>query len=388
MSAMGLVWPNLGRKPVRTVLTLMSLLVAFVLFTYLRAIAVAFTSGGFGEAGIDRLVVSPKYSIIDPLPVNHQRSIATVPGVEAVTHADWFGGIYQEPRNFFPKFPVDPEGYFSIYSERVIAPEQLAAFRDTRTGAVVSAGLAERFGWKIGDRIPIEGDIYPKRDGSRLWEFDLVGIYRGQPDDPDPGVFLFQYDYFDEARQFGHGGVGWFIVRVGNPEKAAEIASAIDAMFENSINATRTATEDDSQREFAKQFGNIGLITTGILGAVFFTILLLTANTMAQALRDRIPELAVLKTFGFTDGTVGSLVLAEAILLCVAGGALGIGLAAGVQGFLSVYLEPVIGPIAVDWPIIAQGLALAVLLGAIVGLVPAFSAWRLTIVDALRERQA
>ena len=388
MSAMGLVWPNLGRKPVRTVLTLMSLLVAFVLFTYLRAIAVAFTSGGFGEAGIDRLVVSPKYSIIDPLPVNHQRSIATVPGVEAVTHADWFGGIYQEPRNFFPKFPVDPEGYFSIYSELVIAPEQLAAFRDTRTGAVVSAGLAERFGWKIGDRIPIEGDIYPKRDGSRLWEFDLVGIYRGQPDDPDPGVFLFQYDYFDEARQFGHGGVGWFIVRVGNPEKAAEIASAIDAMFENSINATRTATEDDSQREFAKQFGNIGLITTGILGAVFFTILLLTANTMAQALRDRIPELAVLKTFGFTDGTVGSLVLAEAILLCVAGGALGIGLAAGVQGFLSVYLEPVIGPIAVDWPIIAQGLALAVLLGAIVGLVPAFSAWRLTIVDALRERQA
>lgn len=388
MSAMGLVWPNLGRKPVRTVLTLMSLLVAFVLFTYLRAIAVAFTSGGFGEAGIDRLVVSPKYSIIDPLPVNHQRSITTVPGVEAVTHADWFGGIYQEPRNFFPKFPVDPEGYFAIYSELVIAPEQLAAFRNTRTGAVVSAGLAERFGWKIGDRIPIEGDIYPKRDGSRLWEFDLVGIYRGQPDDPDPGVFLFQYDYFDEARQFGHGGVGWFIVRVGNPEKAAEIASTIDAMFENSINATRTATEDDSQREFAKQFGNIGLITTGILGAVFFTILLLTANTMAQALRERIPELAVLKTFGFTDGTVGSLVLAEAILLCVAGGALGIGLAAGVQGFLSVYLEPVIGPIEVDWPIIAQGLALAVLLGAIVGLVPAFSAWRLTIVDALRERQA
>ncbi|MCY3818042.1 MAG: FtsX-like permease family protein [Gammaproteobacteria bacterium] len=388
MSAIGLVWPNLGRKPVRTALTLMSLLVAFVLFTYLRAIAVAFTSGGFGEAGIDRLVVSPKYSIIDPLPINHQRSIATVPGVEAVTHADWFGGIYQEPRNFFPKFPVDPEGYFAIYSELVIAPEQLAAFRDTRTGAVVSAGLAERFGWKIGDRIPIEGDIYPKRGGSRLWEFDLVGIYRGRPDDTDPGVFLFQYDYFDEARQFGHGGVGWFIVRVGDPEKAAEIASAIDAMFENSINATRTATEDDSQREFAKQFGNIGLITTGILGAVFFTILLLTANTMAQALRDRIPELAVLKTFGFTDGTVGSLVLVEAILLCVAGGALGIGLAAGVQGFLSVYLEPVIGPIAVDWPIIAQGLALAVLLGAIVGCVPAFSAWRLTIVDALRERQA
>ncbi len=388
MNALGLVWSNLGRKQARTVLTLLSLLVAFVLFTYLRAVAVAFSSGGFGEAGIDRLVVSPKYSIIDPLPINHQQRIATVPGVGAVTHADWFGGVYQEPRNFFPKFPVDPEGYFGLYSELVIAPEQLAAFRNTRTGAVASAGLAERYGWSIGDRIPIEGDIYPKRDGSRLWEFDLVGIYRGQPDDPDPGVFLFQYDYFDEARQFGHGGVGWFIVRVKDPERASEIASEIDGLFENSINATRTATEDDSQREFAKQFGNIGLITTGILGAVFFTILLLTANTMAQALRERIPELAVLKTFGFTDGTVGSLVLAEAILLCVAGGALGIGLALGTQGAMSVYLEPVIGPINITLPIVAQGLALAAGLGVIVGSVPAFTARRLTIVDALRERQA
>ncbi len=388
MNVIGLVWSNLGRKGVRTALTLMSLLVAFVLFTYLRAVAVAFSSGGFGEAGVDRLVVSPKYSIIDPLPINHMQRIVTVPGVADVTHADWFGGIYQEPRNFFPKYPVDPEGYFALYSELVIAPEQFAAFRNTRTGAVVSAGLAERFGWSLGDRIPIEGDIYPKRDGSRLWEFDLVGIYRGQPDDPDPGVFLFQYDYFDEARQFGQGGVGWFIVRVNDPEQAAEIASGIDAMFENSINATRTATEDDSQREFAKQFGNIGLITTGILGAVFFTILLLTANTMAQALRERIPELAVLKTFGFTDGTVGSLVLAEAILLCVAGGSLGIGLAFGTQGAMSVYLEPVIGPINITWPIVAQGLALAAGLGAIVGSVPAFTAWHLTIVDALRERQA
>ncbi len=388
MNAIGLVWSNLGRKQVRTILTVMSVLVAFVLFTYLRAVAVAFSSGGFGEAGIDRLVVSPKYSIIDPLPINHQQQIGTVPGVDAVTHADWFGGIYQEPRNFFPKFPVDPEAYFAMFPELVIAPEQLAAFRDTRTGAVASAGLAERYGWSIGDRIPIEGDIYPKRDGSRLWEFDLVGIYRGQPDDTDPGIFLFQHDYFDEARQFGHGGVGWFTVRVSDPDRAAEIASAIDAMFENSINATRTATEDEAQREFAKQFGNIGLITTGILGAVFFTILLLTANTMAQALRERIPELAVLKTFGFTDGTVGSLVLAEAILLCVAGGALGIGVAAATQGIISAAVEQVIGPIKITLPIVAQGLGLAAGLGVIVGSVPALAARRLAIVDALRERQA
>ncbi len=386
MNVIGLVWSNLFRRKTRTILTLMSVLVAFVLFTLLRAVAVAFSGGGFGEAGIDRLVVSPKYSIIDSLPISHQLQIATVPGVAAVTHADWFGGIYQEPRNFFPKFPVDPEGYFALYPELVIALEELEAFRATRTGAVVSAGLAERFGWSIGDKIPIEGDIYPQRDGSRLWEFDLVGIYRGAPDDPDPGVFLFQYDYFDEARLFGHGGVGWFIVRVEDPEHAAVIASDIDKMFENSTNATRTATEDEAQREFAKQMGDIGLMTTGILGAVFFTILLLTANTMAQALRERIPELAVLKTFGFTDGSVGALVLGEAILLCLVGGALGIGVALAAIGPISAAGEQFVGPIEITWPIVAQGLALAAGLGAIVGCVPALSARRLAIVDALRER--
>lgn len=386
MSSIGLVWSNLFRKPTRTVLTLLSVLVAFVLFTWLRSVAVAFSTGGFGEAGIDRLIVSPKYSIIDPLPISHLRQIVTVPGVDAVTHADWFGGIYQEPRNFFPKFPVDPDGYFDLYSELVISPEHLEAFRTTRTGAVASAGLAERFGWSVGDRIPIEGDIYPLRDGSRLWEFDLVGIYSGQPDDSDPGVFLFQYDYFDEARQFGHGGIGWFTVRVEDPERAAEIASAIDAMFENSVNATRTATEDEASREFAKQMGDIGLMTTGILGAVFFTILLLTANTMAQGLRERIPELAVLKTFGFTDGSVGMLVLAEAVLLCLVGGVLGIGVAVVLMGLIDAALEQFIGPIGIGWPIVAQGLVLAAVLGVIVGSVPALSARRLAIVDALRER--
>ena len=386
MSLLGLVWSNLFRKKTRTTLTLLSVLVAFVLFTFLRAVAVAFATGGFGEAGIDRLVVSPKYSIIDPLPISHQRQIATVPGVAAVTHADWFGGIYQEPRNFFAKFPVNPKDYFGMYSELIIAPAELEAFINTRAGAVVSAGLAERYRWKIGDRIPIEADIWPKRDGSRLWEFDLVGIYQVQPGDTDPGLFLFQHDYFDEARQFGQGGVGWFIVRVADPERAEEVASQVDKMFENSVNATRTATEDDAMREFAKQMGDIGLMTMGILGAVFFTILLLTANTMAQALRERIPELAVLKTFGFTDGTVGALVLAEAVLLCLVGGAMGIGIAVAAMVHISAALEQFMGPIDITKGVIAQGFAVAAGLGVVVGGVPALSARRLAIVDALRMR--
>ena len=388
MSTAGLVWSNLFRKKVRTVLTLLSVLVAFVLFTMLRSVAVAFDSGGFGPAGVDRLQVAPKFSIIDPLLISQMREVERVPGVDAVTHADWFGGIYQDSRNFFPKFPVSPKSYFDMFSEFSIDPGQLEAFQNTRTGAVAPAGMAARFGWEIGDKIPIEGDIYAQRDGSRLWEFDLVGTYLhgDRRDETGGGVFLFHYDYFDEAKQFGQGTVGWLSVRVAEPERAAEVASAIDALFENSLNPTRTATEDEANREFARQQGDIGLMTTGILAAVFFTILLLTGNTMAQSLRERIPELAVLKTFGFTDGSVARLVLAEAVLLCIVGGLLGVGLGTATMVAIEPGLRQFLGLIEVTWGVVASALGIAVALGLVVGSVPALAARRLAIVDALRAR--
>ena len=388
MSSAGLVWSNLFRRKTRTLLTLLSVVVAFLLFTMLRAIAVAFESGGFGEAGADRLVVSPKFSIIDPLLISQLREIEAIEGVEAVTHADWFGGVYQDRSQFFPQFPVRPRGYFDLYPEYIIDPDELEAFERTRTGAVAPAGMAERFGWKVGDKIPIQGGIYPLRDGSRLWEFDLVGTYRtgDARDESGLGVFLFNFDYFDEAREFGEGTVGWFIVRIADPEHAAEVAHRIDAAFENSLNPSRTSTEDEYARQFAKQQGDIGLMTTGILGAVFFTILLLTGNTMAQGLRERVPELAVLKTFGFTDGAVGLLVLAEGVLLCSAGGALGVGLGVLAMNALQPMLLNFVGMIDVTWQTLATALAFAVALGLVVGAVPALSARRLAIVDALRER--
>jgi putative ABC transport system permease protein len=361
-------------------------MVAFLLFTLLRTVSATFNSSGFSMAGIDRLVVSPKYSIIDSLPIRHMQEIGTVDGVKEVTHADWFGGIYKEPINFFPKFPVDPRSYFDLYPEFVIDPVQLDAFELTRTGAVAPASMAEEYGWKIGDRIPIEGDIYPKRDGSRLWEFDLVGIYRSDQKGEDPFQFLFNYDYFDEARQFGYGSVGWFIVRVDDSERAGEIASEIDKLFENSLNPTRTSTEAEQQRQFARQIGDIGLMMSGILGAVFFTILLLTGNTMTQALRERIPELAVLKTFGFTDGSVAVLLLAESVLLCVVSGILGIALAVVVGSFVAPVLEQVIGRFDITWATVLMAIGTSVALGLVVGAVPALAARRLTIVDALRER--
>lgn len=384
MSVLSLVWSSLFRRRVRTTLTILSVVVAFLLFGLLRSIADAFTVG-VDIAGADRLVVQPKYSIVDPLPIAHMNQIARVDGVAAVTHADWFGGIYQDRSNFFPKFPIDPRGYFALYPEYRIDPAQLDAFENTRTGAVAPAEMLAEFGWKIGDKIPIEADIWPKKGGDRRWEFDLVGSYDAPGMEVQPSEFLFNYSYFDEARQYGEGGVGWFIVRVSDPEKSAEVARAIDALFENSPNATRTATEADFAKQFANQVGDIGLMMTGILGAVFFTIVLLTGNTMAQALRERIPELGVMKTLGFGDTTVAALVLGEALLLSLVGAALGLGLALLLEPGIATAVKGTLPTFEVSSGTLVSGLLLAILLGLAVGAFPARRAQRLEIVDALRE---
>jgi putative ABC transport system permease protein len=384
MSLFSLMWAGLFRRRTRTILTLFSLIVAFLLFGLLRSIANAF-AGGIEIAGVDRLIVQPKYSIIDPLPISHLNAIRALPGVASATHSNWFGGFYQEPSNFFPKYPVDPQGFFQAYPEYRIDPEQLRAFASTRTGAVAPAELAARFGWKVGDRIPIEADIYPQRDGSRHWEFDLVGTFEGPPEGTSPSQFLLNYDYFDEARQFGQGTVGWFIVRVTDPAHAGETASAIDALFANSSNETRTATEAEFQRQFANQVGDIGLMMGGILAAVFFTIVLLTANTMAQAFRERISEIAVLKTLGFSDTRVALLVLGEAVLLCVVGGALGLGIMALLAPGVAHALKDIIPDFELIWQTTLAGLLIAAFMGLLVGAIPAATARRLRIVDALRE---
>lgn len=386
MSPLRLVWANLHRRPLRTYLTLFSVFVAFLLFTLLRTVAAFFAGGGASVAGADRLVVTAKYSIIEMLPISQRREILAVDGVEAVAHQTWFGGNYQDSRSFFPKFPVDPRAYFDMFPEAVIPPDQLETFANTRTGAVASAALLEEFGWRIGDKIPIKADIWPLRDGSRLWEFDLVGAFTTPEEDVSPTQFLFHYDYFDEARQFSQGSVGWWTVRIADPERAPEVSSAIDAVFENSLNPTKTATEDEFSRAFGAQIGNIALIVGGILSAVFFTILLLTGVVMGQSLRERIPELAVLKTLGFSDGRVGLLVLGESVLLCGLGGFLGIGVTLAVAPLLNDMLANFgMGPFVLSLPTVASAAGIAVLLGLVVGVLPALQARMLTIAQALRR---
>lgn len=383
MKSLQLVWANLKRKKVRTILTLLSILVAFVLFGYLAAIRQAL-SQGVDVAGADRLVVRHKVSIIQLLPESYEADMEQIDGVADATHATWFGGIYQDPKNFFPQFPVKPEEYLAMYPEFLLPKEQKEAWLRTRTGAVVGRTTAERFGWEIGDRIPIQATIWTQDGGQRTWEFDLVGIYDGAEAGTDTTQFLFRHDYFDEARGFGRGLIGWYYVRVEDPERAAEVAAAIDEEFANSPAETKAEPEGAFVQGFAEQIGNIGAIIQGIVGAVFFTILLVAGNTMAQSVRERTGELAVLKAVGFTDNQVLGLVLTEALTLAAVGGLLGLGVAwlmisAGdpTNGLLPIFYLP-----RKD---IVMGLVLVVALGLLTGLLPALQAGRLRIADALRR---
>jgi putative ABC transport system permease protein len=341
-------------------------------------------SMGVDLAGADRLVVRHKVSIIQTLPASYEPRMEGMPGVEAAAHATWFGGVYQDKRNFFPQFPVIPQDYLDMFPELLLPDEQREAWLATRTGAVAGRTIADKYGWKVGDRVPLQATIWPQSGGREVWEFDLVGIYDGAEKGTDTTQFLFRYDYFDEAREYGRGQVGWYTVRVSDPARAPAIAGRIDEEFANSPAETKTETEKAFVQAFAKQVGDIGAILTAILAAVFFTILLVAGNTMAQAVRERLEELAVLKAIGFSNGRVLALVLAESCLVALLGGLAGlalgwilIGRGDPTGGMLPIFFLP---PRA-----LAVGAALAAALGLAAGLLPAVQAMRLRIADGLRR---
>ena len=378
-----LIWGNLKRKKLRTGLTLLSIIVAFVLFGFLAAIKQAL-AGGITLKGQNRLVVSNKVSLILPLPLSYQDRMLRIPGVAAVTHMTWFGGIYQDPKNFFMQAPVQPESFLDMYPEIVLPPDQKQAWLQTRTGAIVGRKTAERFHWKVGDKVPIQSTIYAKSDGSRIWEFDIVGIFDGKKKDTDTTPLYFRYDYFDEARGFSKGNVGWYTIRVRDAAQAAHVAELVDQEFANSPAETKTEPEGAFIQGFANQTGNIALITALILGAVFFTILLVTGNTMSQAVRERIGELGVLKAIGFTNRQVLGLVLGESCLLGLWGGVSGLALAWLIisrgdptGGMLPMFYFPTRDLLA--------GVGLSVLLGVVTGVLPALQAMRLRVAEALRR---
>jgi putative ABC transport system permease protein len=382
MKYLPLIWKSLWRRKVRTTFTLLSIFIAFLLFGVLMTIRAAF-SLGIDLAGLDRLILIHKISLVIPLPEAYKARLQGVDGVDVVTHSSWFGGVYQDPKNFIAQMAVEPEQFMDIYKEFKLPPEQMKAWLTDRQGAIAGRDVAERFGWKVGDRIPIQATIWQPKSGGNTWEFNLVGIYDG-----DRGVdktqFFFRYDYFDENRQVGEGTVGWYIVRIKDPSKSLELAQKFDAMFANSQAETKTTTEKGFVEGFAKQIGDIGAIMIAILAAVMFTILLVVGNTMAQAVRERTSELAVLKTLGFSDGAVLGLVLAESLFVAVVGGGLGL----FVSWLIVLGGDPTGGMLpAFDLPKrdLVAGVLLIVLVGVMAGLLPAAGAMRLKITDALRK---
>jgi putative ABC transport system permease protein len=353
-------------------------MVALFLYGLLVAIKMAF-GGGADVAGVDRLNVINKTSLIMPLPFSYKERLAAMPGITGVTYATWFGGVYKDEKNFFPQFAVDAESWLKVYSEFVVPENERRAFLSDRQGCLVGRKLAKRFGFKVGDRLPLRGTIW-----TGTWEFNIVGIYDGNRPEVDTTPMLFRFDYLEERRNFGKGTVGWYVVRLASPDDAVKITKAIDDHFANSPYETLTQTEKAFAASFAKQMGNIEFLVLTIGTVVFFTLLLVAGNTMAIAVRERVGELAVLKTVGFTDVAVLGLVLAETLLIAGQGGVLGLALAK----FFTLGGDPTggfLGTFYLPWSSLGLGLLLALGVGVAAGILPAVAAMRLRVVDALRR---
>jgi putative ABC transport system permease protein len=382
-----LLWSSLLRRKLRTVFTLLSIAVAFTLFGVLMATRTAF-SAGVTMAGAERLVMLDKVSMVNALPLRYRAQIASAPGVADVTHGNWFGGIYQDPKNVFATIAVEPESWLRIHPEFVVPSSQQQAWLADRTGAMVGVETAQRFNWRLGDRVPLQGTIYRRPDG-RPWEFTIDAIYDSPEGVADRTQFFIHQTYLNETLApgaYGRDEVTYFVVKVADPRESEQVASRLDALFAGSSPQTRTATEKAFVSSFANQIGDIGAIMLAIAGAVLFTILIVTGNTMAEATRERTSELAVLKTLGFSDGKIVALVLAESCLIALSGGGLGLGLAIAGITAIGDPTRGMLPPIHLPAGEIVRGVGFIVMLGVMAGLLPALQARRLRIVDALRRR--
>jgi putative ABC transport system permease protein len=376
-----IIWANLVRKKVRLLLTIGSFAVALFLFSFLAVVRDAFNRGA-DIAGADRLVVINRTSIINTIPLSYRDKILRIPGVKCITHNNWFGGTYIEEKNFFPQFVIDPENQRQVFPELVVPDDQWSTFVKDRQGAVAGAKLAERFHWKIGERIPIKTTLY----GGGAWEFNLVGIYHGKRPQDDETQFWFQWDYFEEkVPDRVKGQIGWYVLRVNNPDDSVRVAKAIDDEFANSPNETKTQTESAFAASWVKQFGNIQTLILSIGSVVFFTLLLVTGNTMAISVRERTSELAVFKAIGYSDRFILFFVLAESLAIALIGAALGLVLAVLAIPGLAAALNGLLPSMVLDPAMLIYGLVLAVVVGILSGLLPGIGAMRLRVVNALRR---
>ena len=386
MKYLHLIWAALFRRKTRTILTLLSITMAFLLFGLLDAVRVSFAEAGQSANGAERLQTGAKLSFIQPLPKSLQARIAQVPGVKDVAHANWFGGAYQDPHNQIFTFAVS-DNYLDVYPEVTVSPEERKAFDATADGVLVGDILMKKYKWKVGDRLPLQSQIFPNKEGSKNWSFQIVGTMASKDNKAfQSQMIVLHWKTFDETTPYNRGAVGWYVSRVADVNESDRIAKAIDALSVNSDHETKTQTEQAATKNWIKQMADIGLIVTSIMGAVFFTLVLLTGNTMMQAVRERTSELAVLKTIGFSSPKVLALVLAESVLLLLLGGLIGLGLVSLISLVLPAMSGGMITRTHVHASSWAVGIGLAVAIGLVIGALPALRAMRLNIVDALAGR--
>lgn len=385
MTFLQLIRKNLFRKKLRTILTVFAIFMAFAIYGVLATFQNALNSGA-DTASADRLIVTNKINFTLPMPIAYASRVATVPGVKLVAHANWFGGYYQEPKNFLVALAIDPQSYLDLYPEYVLSSAQRAAFLGDRGSIIVGEALAKQFKWKIGDRIPIKSNIFRKVDNSDTWDFTVAGIMTPGAAGIDVNFVAFHYEYFKQTRSFGGDTIGWLILRTQSPKENERIGRTIDAMFANSPFETETKTEQAFNKAFTEQLGDLGFIITSIVGAAFATILLIVGNTMMLTVRERTSEIAVLKTIGFTAQRIFRLVIGESMLLAVIGGLMGLGVAYAMTLALANVFAGRIGVMAFSPGTALTGVILIVALGFLTGLLPALRAMRLDVVTALGRK--
>ncbi len=379
-----LVWANLGRRKLRLVFTFMSILLAFLMFGMLDALRTSL-SQAINLAGADRLMAMSKVNITVSLPRAYYEKVKAVPGVRAVVPLNWFGGLYKDSKQQIQVLVADAEQLVAVYPELKIKPEEFENWKRDRQGIVVGPGLAEKYGWKVGQRIPLRSDIWRKANGSDTWEVNIDGIYDTTGSGVDRNTIYLHYDYFNESLQYGKDAVGWMVIRVADPKNSESLAARVDEMFANSANETKTSTERAMVKQFLDQVGDIGRILVYVTSAVFFTMLLVTANTMAQSVTERTNEIGVLKTLGFSGQSILSLVLLESLVLTFTGGLLGLGLAWLAAGGMAESIKNYFPVFQLSAGTLIVGVLLMLAFGVVTGLWPALTAMRLKIVDALRR---
>jgi putative ABC transport system permease protein len=383
MNDLVLICRNLFRRKLRAVLMIVSILTAFAIFGVLASIERSFNAGQ-DVAAADRLVVVNKINFTQPLPIAYYDRVRAIEGVRQVAHLNWFGGYYQDPKNFLIVMAVEPASYMEVYGNEIDFPsEAREAFVRERTAALVGEAMAKKWGWKLGDRVPIASNIFTQKNGSRSWDFTIVGIFTGKKAEVDTNFMVFQYKYFDETRSFGKDEIGWMVLRTTSSALNDGVVKTVDQMFANSPYETATDTEKAFNKAFVAQFGNIALIVTLVVGAAFATILMIVGNTMMMSVRERTREIGVLKALGFTGGRILRLVLGESILLALIGGLPGLGLAALFILLVRDSLTGLLPQLFVSPDIALAGLAVMLVLGIVTGLIPGFNAMRLKTAAAL-----